>query len=153
MMNYFIIGCLCVVSVATFAKGLEFQHYPAKLYTGQPAKIQFTKDTYTFRTTFRRLSQEPANFAGHYVIGEVGCGGGCSRGMLYNLRTGKTLFLPYNYLSQCHSKKNGFVNYSLEYQSNSRLLKVIGSEFQDPCLVRYYVEQNGQLKLLSKQLY
>ena len=43
MMNYFIIAGLCVVSGATFAKGLEFQHYPAKAYTGQPAKIQLLR--------------------------------------------------------------------------------------------------------------
>lgn len=152
-MKYLIFVFFYSVSMMSFAQSFDFNQYPAKPYTGKRAAIQFTPETYTFRTVFSALSKQPANFAGHYAIDEVGCGGGCSRGMLYDLKTGKTQFLPYRYLSQCYSEKHGFVDYTIEYQLNSRLLKVIGGEFQDPCLIRYYLEENGKLKLISQQNY
>ena len=71
----------------------SFEQYPAKRYQGKNAAVKLNADTRSFRTRFRDLSHEKANFAGHYAVGYAGCGTGCVLGMMVDVKNGATQFI------------------------------------------------------------
>ena len=94
---------LLLLMPLTQAAPPSFEQYPAKRYQGKNAAVKLNADTRSFRTRFRDLSHEKANFAGHYAVGYAGCGTGCVLGMMVDVKNGATQFI--GSVSDCPPKE------------------------------------------------
>ena len=145
---------LFLISFLTVAHAApQFKDYPVDVYKGKPRAFVVDKDTRSFRTRFKEVGRQ-VDFAGHYALGGFGCGTSCCAPIAVNLKSGKGVYLL-GATTGCY-KENGFVDPEYHYKPNSRLFIFAGVIDGDPderCLVRYYVEQNGKLVLIDKQLF
>lgn len=139
-------------SSVTYAKNPTFQDYPAQTYTGKNQPLKLTLQSKKYRTLFKQMSQQPPNFAGHYVMETVGCGGGCSFALAYNVKTGQSFVLPDTF-ADCYSKEKGFKQNDIFYQKDSRLVMAVGSRHGDQaqCETVYYLVENNHFKEISRQ--
>ena len=139
-----------IFSAEIYAQVPKFSDYPAKAYTGKNAPLVLNKMTSNFKTRFRALANEKPNYAGQYVVDFFGCGGGCISGMVYNVKTGATQFLPFDTLAGCYTD-DGYIDQSIDYHVNSKLFIAYGSDGSvgGKCSVKYYLEQNGKFKLIK----
>ena len=135
----------------------SFEQYPAKRYQGKNAAVKLNADTRSFRTRFRDLSHEKANFAGHYAVGYAGCGTGCVLGMMVDVKNGATQFI--GSVSDCPPKE-GFERWrdkEIAFRPNSRLFVITGIINEDDnehpvCSKQYWLEQNGKLKRIHTEV-
>lgn len=144
---------LVLISSSIYAKKPTFQDYPAQTYTGKNQPLKLILQSKKYRTLFKQMSQQPPNFAGHYVMETVGCGGGCSFALAYNVKTGQSFVLPDTF-ADCYSKEKGFKQNDIFYQKDSRLVMAIGSRYgdQEKCETVYYLVENNHFKEIFKQL-
>lgn len=97
-----------------------FADYPSKSGIAGavrlPDFIGRDRDYRTFRTRIKNGAEQGVNFAGHYSLIQVGCGGGCRIAFLVDLNTGQVADFPYG--GEEHYQMH------LHYLPTSRLLKV-----------------------------
>jgi hypothetical protein len=158
----FALCAVALVSTASFtpaghaqqptAQNPKFTDYPMSIMKGKKASLVLDKDDRMFRTRFRLLHQSEPNFAGHYAVTGVGCGGGCIFLLGLDLKTGKTTSfdLPVGEeLSACdesYTDANGeMIEKDLWYKADSRLFVVTGRMPNLECGARYFVEKNGKM--------
>ena len=143
---------ILIFSFSTYAKNPTFQDYPASAYTGKNQPLKLTAQSRKYRTLFKQMSQQQSNFAGHYVMETVGCGGGCSFALAYNVKTGQSFVLPDTF-ADCYSKEKGFKQNDIFYQKDSRLVMAVGSRHGDQaqCETVYYLVENNHFKEISRQ--
>lgn len=123
-----------------------------------PTAINYKFSNYPAKEIKKESSEKyTANFAGHYVIKTMGCGGGAICGSIINVETGKTIVgLPNAYLIE-EDGKNPF---EMEYRVDSYLLIISGiaadSELDTNKQLlpanyrtRYYALKNNTLVLLG----
>ena len=141
---------LFLFNLAVFAKAPTFEAYPAVSYNSKNHALKLTQQSRIYRTLLAQLSQQKINFAGHYVVEVVGCGGGCSYALAYNAKTGQGFVLP-DFFSDCYSEKNGFKQNDIYFQENSRLMIAEGSRYGNPeqCETVYYLVENNQFKAIN----
>lgn len=144
---------LVLGSSSLYAKTPTFQDYPAKNYAGENYPLKLNPYSQKYRTLFKEMSEQKPNFAGHYVMDTVGCGGGCSFALAYNAKTGQSFVLPDTF-ADCYSEQKGFTPNDIFYQKDSRLVMAVGSRYgnQDVCETVYYQVDNDHFKQISKQL-
>lgn len=131
----------------------QFKDYPVELYTGKPQAFIADKETRVFKTRFKEAGNK-VDFAGHYSIGGFGCGALCQHPIAVDLKTGKGNYLV-GATTGCY-KEGGYIESETYYKPDSRLFIFAGqldgdNEDADKCLIHYYVEENGKLKLIDKQ--
>ena len=143
---------LLVFSSPIYAKNPTFQDYPAQTYTRKNQQLKLNPQTRKYKTLFKQMSQQPPNFAGHYVMETVGCGGGCSFALAYNVKTGQSFVLPDTF-ADCYIKEKGFKQNDIFYQKDSRLVMAVGSRHGDQaqCETVYYLVENNHFKKISRQ--
>ncbi|MCM1958299.1 hypothetical protein NCZ17_02805 [Acinetobacter modestus] len=144
MIKLYISLLILIFSFSTYAKTPTFQDYPAQTYTGKNQRLKLTLQSKKYRTLFKQMSQQPPNFAGHYVMEAVGCGGGCSFAIAYNVKTGQSFVLPDTF-ADCYSTEKGFKQNDIFYQKDSRLVMAVGSRYEDQekCEKVYYLVENN----------
>lgn len=94
----FAILTLCLSSVATRSQSVpRFEKYPAvRVYNGKNAKAIIDKDSRTYRTRVRwAAANGRRDFAGEYILGQIGCGAECRLTFALNARTGRVSWLPF----------------------------------------------------------
>jgi len=100
----------------------SFTQYPATpLYEGKAADVVLSDETRAFRTRLQEAVQQPANFAGEYVLTRWGCGAGCVAGAVVSRKTGMVSLLP----SVLHVRNAG--EHALQFRADSRLLVMHGA--------------------------
>lgn len=74
----------------------QFQNYPAtRVLPERQAQAILNSDiSDTFRAKLHNALEQPANFAGEYVLTAWGCGSSCLDGAVVSLRTGQVVSLP-----------------------------------------------------------
>ncbi len=150
-MKKLLIIFLLLNSSIIFAKVPQFSDYPAPVFKGKNVAMQLNENTKNYRTRFGYLKNEKPNFAGHYVIDFFGCGTSCIIGIAFNVRNGATQFLPSGALTACY-KEASFTDYEIYYRANSRLFITSGGyDNEEGCSTKYFIEQNGQFKLIKTQ--
>ena len=90
---------ICLVALATAlampARAEEppkFADYPAKLYTGKPAKPRLvTPDLRDRRELFEAARDEKINAGGRYVVVKMPCGSACAAPALLDLGSGRII--------------------------------------------------------------
>jgi hypothetical protein len=113
----------CVITDAKVAPVLRFDAYPAKVWSGTPAKArQDTRFSRLFRTVLKNGAVKGPNFAGRFTIVEFGCGAACVNWAVVDARTGQVFDPPEAApLSLLHTSTQGVL-----FRRDSRLLVLAG---------------------------
>jgi hypothetical protein len=70
----------------------QFEDFPVrKIYKGASAAVDLHSNTQapTYRTRLRETAKQKADFAGHYIVADWGCGSNCQVHMVIDAITGK----------------------------------------------------------------
>ena len=89
-----------------------------------------------FRTRLTEAARKPANFSGHYVITQIGCGTGCNTAYLIDKASGAVSLFP----------RGGGENAELGLQYNARSALVVASwrsGTDDKCWTEQFVLRHG----------
>src|SRR5215472_7599994 len=143
-------------SQATSQKGggktPDFAEFPAgDRFDGKPAPLKIvTPQARKYRTMLRDSAKDGVNFAGHYIVGQWGCGGGCVQFAIIDAKTGNVYF-PSFYVSVVAGpeEKMDEIPEPLQFKPDSKLLIVTGARNEKGGGVYYYKWDNNRLTLVS----
>jgi hypothetical protein len=145
--------------LAAAAAGPEFEKYPAEgRFSGKAAPLQpRTDDDRKYRTRLQEtLEDGPPDFAGHYRVGEWGCGTNCVQVAVVDLNTGLAIWAPFRVI--CCLEPVGPLKDAedfSEYRPDSRLMVFNGA--RDESLEdrgrHYYLLERGQWQHLRSVLF
>jgi Caspase domain len=127
----------------------DFQDYPSKFAIKGNAKLpDFNgrdRAYRTFRTRIRNGAEQGVNFAGHYSLVQVGCGGGCRIAFVVDLNTGQVADFPYG--------GEEYYQMHLHYTPTSRLLKARwkGDWDSEHCIRQNLIIDGLSWKVLNEQ--
>lgn len=126
----------------------QFKNYPAgTIYAGKNAPVKIvTKDDRMFRTRLRELGKEKVNFAGHYILGAIGCGTECLTFVVIDAKTGKVSHLPFTVCCWFDSESPDPVEDLYQFKINSKLIVFHGllNENEKRSGTYFYEFQNGK---------
>jgi len=145
-------------SQATSQKGggktPDFADFPAgDRFDGKPAALKIvTPQARKYRTMLRDSVKDGVNFAGHYIVGQWGCGGGCVQFAIIDAKTGDVYFPPF-YVSVVAGpeEKMDEIPEPLQFKQDSKLLIVTGARNERGGGVYYYKWDNNRLTLVSSK--
>jgi hypothetical protein len=108
----------------------KFSDFPVRIeQITKSAAIDFRGNptAHLYRTVLRAAAESGPNFAGHYMIADLGCGSSCSYAAMIDERTGKV------YFDQRMEDLSGVRvdDDRLQFQVNSSLLIVLGGPHED----------------------
>lgn len=129
---------------------LQAADYPAdRFLKGKPVLPTFQGGNAwaaTFRTRIHDSVELGPNFAGRYIVVEMGCGTGCLTALLVDGENGNILDLPLG--GEAHYQL------SMTYSVNSRLLQAVwmdvSSENSNECIAQAYLISDGEFDLLEE---
>jgi hypothetical protein len=138
----------------------RFEHYPTTdIFHGKPAKLQLiTPQEREFRTRLQEGLSAGANFAGHYIVIQWGCGAGCVMMAIVDALTGQIYKAPLPGTKEADfivplegtmpPDKQGF-----EFRLNSNLMMIRGGcRAEGKYCGDYYFNWTGDKFVLIKQL-
>ncbi len=130
----------------------KFRNYPVAVMKGRKAPLRLNADDMIFKTRYRELYKSAPNFAGHYALTGVGCGGGCVFILAVDFKTGKTVGFDVSAgeeLSACSEEYGDntgeYIEKGFGYEPDSRLFAVTGRMPGLECGTRFYQEKNGKM--------
>jgi hypothetical protein len=133
-------------------KAPDFADFPAiDRFDGKPAPVKLlTPQARKYRSMLRDSAKDGVNFAGHYTVGQWGCGGGCVQFAIIDAKTGDVFFPPF-YVSIVAGpeEKMDDIPEPLQFKPNSNLLIVTGARNEKGGGVYYYKWDNNRLSLIS----
>jgi hypothetical protein len=126
-------------------------------FSGKPATPVFkTAGARSFRTAIREAETGGPNFAAHYTIAEIGCGGGCVSIAIVDVKTGVVYPGPFRNLSWELRQYEGKLRSDdekfeqLSYHPDSRLLIARGCPGETNCASYFWEWTGSQFKLVQK---
>jgi hypothetical protein len=130
----------------------RFEDFAAgAVYKGRPAAVDLASaaGARTHRTVLRRAAARGASFGGHYAVATWGCGAGCQRFALVDVRTGKVWISPAHLV------------HGAQYRADSNLFVLnppvagrhdeCGSSPADPCPTYLMMGRGGRLVPLDSE--
>jgi hypothetical protein len=130
----------------------DFADFPAgDRFDGKPAALKIlTPQARKYRSMLRDSVKDGVNFAGHYIVGQWGCGGGCVQFAIIDAKTGD-VFFPAFYVSVVAGaeEKMDEIPEPLQFKPDSKLLIVTGARNEKGGGVYYYKWDNNRLTLVS----
>ena len=130
----------------------DFAEFPAgDRFEGKPAALKIvTPQARKYRTMLRDSVKDGVNFAGHYIVGQWGCGGGCVQFAIIDAKTGDVFFPAFSVSVVAGAEeKMDEIPEPLQFKPDSRLLVVTGARNEKGGGVYYYKWDNKQLSLIS----
>lgn len=100
----------------------KFENYAVGIYDGKLKAIDFSSnpEATMYRSRLSEYLGEKPNFAGHYIMAEIGCGSNCNGGMIIDAVDGKV------YSAGVPTAMNG-----RDYRPDSTLQILNGSDYAD----------------------
>lgn len=140
--------CLAATLFAGLAEAADFRDFPAQIYSG-PARLPDFKgaqrDHAMFRTRIGNAARRVApEFAGSWVVEQIGCGTGCTFAVVVDHRTGKIVDLPVGGETHLYMR--------LYHRPTSRLMKVtwIANPYENEiCMIGEWSFDDGQFQVIS----
>lgn len=86
-----------VLSTTPQAQRPSFESFPVKeQFAGHVAVPRLvTKQDREFRTELQQAARQRPNFAGHYILTNIGCGASCVMTAALDAKTGRVTWLPF----------------------------------------------------------
>lgn len=138
----------------------KFADYPVEVFRGPKPPLQLTEEQEYWRRTYDDAREQEPNFAGRYVLhgAPSGCCGDVPIVMLgLDLATGKPIDVDIRQgdaFKDCAPKYKDQagkrVRAAYYYRAESRLIVVTGAAPGDRCLVEFFVENGGSLRLVHQ---
>ena len=133
------------LGAAQAASSPDFADYPAKASTASSqAPLQLDRASRRYRTILRDASYHPADFAGHYVLANWGCGAGCVVVAAIDKSSGKVVMFP-----STVSDWPDDIEEPLAYHLDSRLLVVHGRLDESGQGVHYFAFDGRHFKPIA----
>lgn len=133
----------------------HFEDFPVgKRFTGKPASVRLeSAEARRFRTAIREQASDAPNFAGHYLVVDIGCGSACVQFFIVDSMTGR-VFTPPFYLvwGLMEDQQELLPRYQSQYRINSRLLVAFGSRRNNGKGMYFYKWQNNRFTLVHTAL-
>ncbi len=124
--RYVSAGILAAMVTYSFAGEImtKFFDYPVgEIYKGTNAKVKLAPDLSAhFRSALLEAGAQRVNFAGHYVVFEYACGGGCITGSVLDAITGEVVArFPGAYIEGDEPE-----SFNAQYKVDSSLMIITG---------------------------
>jgi hypothetical protein len=135
-----------LVATQVFAQPL-FAEFPAgERYPGKPASPKLiSKQDKEFQTQLAIAARSKPNFAGSYILTNIGCGANCVLSSIIDARNGNVVWLPFSVCCWKHQEP-------MEYRLDSTLLVLHGlRDEKEPMGTFYYTFENGQFRLIDQR--
>jgi hypothetical protein len=150
------LGALCLVAAAQ-AQNMpqRFEAFPVgKRFTGKPAPVLLaSREARRFRTAISERASDPPNFAGHYLVVDIGCGAACVQFFIVDLMTGKVFTPPFYLVWGLMDDQQGLISqYQPQYRVNSALLVAFGSRQNKGNGMYFYKWHNNRFTLVHTAL-
>ena len=132
----------------------DFADFPAGgRYEGKPAPVKvLTQQAKKYRSMLRDSVKDGVNFAGHYIVGQWGCGGGCVQFAIIDAKTGDVFFPAFSVSVVAGAEeKMDEIPEPLQFKPDSKLLIVTGARNEKGGGVYYYKWDNNRLILVSSK--
>jgi hypothetical protein len=102
-----------------------FQSFPVReQFQGPNAHPRLTtKQDREFRTSLNRAARQAPNFAGHYILTNIGCGASCVLTAVIDAKSGRVNWLPFTLC--CWDDK---ITEPIEFRRDSDLMILHGSK-------------------------
>lgn len=124
--------------------------HPASPFEGKNAvpKLNSDAETRMYRTRIARWAKETPNFAGHYIFATWGCGTDCTEITIIDAQTGRVYHPTGVGTNVSVNVHEALVNQTLEFQKDSRLLRLIGmpEERAEERGISYYLWEHNRLR-------
>lgn len=138
-----------LITSAAAPERSAFDRYPAAVVSSARQSALRIADPLSrrYRSALQEAAAGPANFAGHYVLAQIGCGSGCIRLAAIDRLTGRVLWFPVTVSGWPMT-----VTEPLTFARNSRLLVVQGMlNEREPSATRQYVFDGRRFQQLPLQ--
>lgn len=152
--RFLILGLLLTSALGVAGQTPRFDGYLVrKTYDGKNVKAIIGKEERTFRTRIRWAAKHGTrNFAGEYILGQIGCGAECRITFALNARTGRVSWIPFTI---CCWRPFGVE--ATEVRLDSRLLIMRGlrneadEQYKADSMtdVHYYEMRNGAFRYIK----
>lgn len=147
-MKHALLAALALAALcAPPAAATSFKDFPAEPYGGKVHLPDFEGAEAAhamFRTRLGEAAQEEANFAGQWVVNEIGCGSGCVMAFAIDQGTGHIVDVPVSGERQLNAR--------YYYRADSRLMKttwIEGGFDSGICMIGEWELRNGAFLLVS----
>jgi hypothetical protein len=106
-----------------------------------------TPEARQYRTRLTEASSQKANFSGHYIVAQWGCGTECISGAVLDALSGEVTFFPFGYVCCWGNVKSDFE--PISFRQSSRLI-VFSGQLRGKGLLgmHYFTFDNGRFKLV-----
>lgn len=141
MYRVLLVGACALAVMCSAAISAPFDQFPATLYAGKPKLPDFNRRDKQYRPMRTRISagvRAGVNYAGKYVIIDIGCGTGCHIPSMVDASTGRVLPFPLG------GEDNMYL--SMKYQVNSNLLVAQWQDSNDECLQEALIWTGSKFK-------
>ena len=132
-------------SISLAGAAPTFEQFPAKPEpvpaTGH-LKLKTRQDR-EYRSALRQAASASPNFAGHYVVANIGCGASCLLTAAIDTRTGRVTWLPDTICCW-----NESVSAPVAYRLDSELMILQGRRNEQDEGIWYWRLENGRFRLL-----
>lgn len=144
---------ILIFAFSVYSQVPKFRDYPVNTtYTGKNAKPIITGADRMFRTRIREASKNKVNFAGRYIVEQIGCGTSCNITYVIDAVTGK-VFSPgfsicceFDYENPDKTRDIERVSFKL----NSNLIIFAGLRNEDGVRgFHFYKFQNGRFRFIQ----
>ena len=129
----------------------QFQDFPVSVIsTKQSAQpILATPRAREYRTQLNQAGSGTANFAGHYILAQWGCGTACVAGAVIDALTGQVTFFPF--VNVCCWQNMHQQGAPIDFRVNSRLIVFSGQLDERGTIgTHYFAFRHGRFKLLRR---
>jgi hypothetical protein len=118
-------------------------------YAGPAARPNLsTPQAREYRTRLMQAASERANFSGHYILVQWGCGTACVSGAVVDAISGKVTFFPFGYVCCWRAVSPEFR--PINFRANSRLIIFSGQLHEEgETGTHYFTFDNGYFKFLK----
>ncbi|MDR3414637.1 MAG: hypothetical protein P4L83_00490 [Nevskia sp.] len=147
-----LVAVLALAWAAARADGVPaFADYAVtEKFAGPVAKLDLsTRRGREFRSALQDAAAQGPNFAGHYVLAQWGCGGGCFSWAVIDARTGKVWFAPFTVSAPECPEGAQFCDPSLEFKPDSELVVATGARNEAGAGQYFYRWHEGKLWLVK----
>lgn len=118
----------------------QFKDLPATQENGPTSPLKWAKELLLFQARIVKAAKQPANFAGHYVLTQWGCGTSCVTGVVIDKLNGQIIPFPFSIC--CATPKSASFK-PVEFRPTSRLVIFAGLRNEEEPMGAHYYEFTG----------
>lgn len=145
---FLVMALLAKVSAQNLALPTFADFAASSSYDGNSSMPKLsTPQARQYRTRLTEASSQKANFSGHYIVAQWGCGTECMSGAVLDALSGEVTFFPFGYVCCWGNVKSDFE--PMAFRRSSRLIAFSGQLHEKGLLgTHYFTFDNSHFRLV-----